>query len=118
MLCNLRGDEHLVEGLQLGEGTLLVSPDETAVTSHVCSKDRREPALDTLPIHAQSSSGGTCWSLPQNLRFPRTDPACLATFGPIRRLTEPHPTCVLVCRNTERSASVQVSPTPMVARSR
>jgi len=59
MLCNPGGDKLTVEDLKLGKGALLVSADETAVTRDVCSKDRREPASDTLPPHAQSSKGRT-----------------------------------------------------------
>jgi len=59
MLCNLGGHKLAVEDLKLGKGALLVSADETAVTRDVCSKDRREPASDTLPPHAQSSKGRT-----------------------------------------------------------
>jgi len=55
MLCNLGGHKLAVEDLKLGKGALLVSADETAVTRDVCSKDRREPGSDTLPLHAQSS---------------------------------------------------------------
>jgi hypothetical protein len=59
MLDNPGGYKLAVEELELGKGALLVGADQTAVTRDACSQDRRESSSDSLPLHAQSSSGGT-----------------------------------------------------------
>src|SRR5262249_2008091 len=60
---NRGGDQLTAQRAETRNGSLLVHPDQTAITRHIGGKDRCKPALDALALHGlppQRCTPGEC----------------------------------------------------------